>query len=161
MRRALKITAWALGSLVLLAALLVSALLIMGNTGSGRALIVRLTSRFTDGHVQLAGIGGAFPAALDLEKLQLSDDRGVWLVAEHISLRWSPLALLTRHVQVDTLHVGRLHIERAPVSKPQTKSSGAVSIPHSDLAHLSVDALELGADLAGAPVSLAVNGSAH
>lgn len=161
MRRPLKITGWALGSLALLAALLVSTLLIVGNTGSGRALIVRLTSRFTEGHVQLSGIGGSFPAALDLEKLQLSDDRGVWLVAEHISLRWSPMALLTRRVQVDTLHIGRLHIERAPVSKPQTKSSGPVSIPRSDLSHLSIDALELGADLAGAPVSLAVNGSAH
>jgi len=161
MPRALKISAWVVGSLLALVALLVIAVLILGNTESGRALVVRMTSRLTDGHVQLAGIHGSFPAALDLDKLQLSDDRGVWLVAERISLRWSPSALLTRHVEVDTLHVGRLHIERAPVSKPDNKPSSEFSFPRTDLAHLSVDALELGAPLAGTPTSLVLNGSAH
>src|SRR6185503_8300343 len=129
MPRALKISAWVVGSLLALVALLVIAVLILGNTESGRALVVRMTSRLTDGHVQLTGIHGSFPAALDLDKLQLSDDRGVWLVAERISLRWSPSALLTRHVEVDTLHVGRLHIERAPVSKPDNKPSSEFSLP--------------------------------
>ncbi|MGH8211360.1 MAG: hypothetical protein ACREU6_17540, partial [Steroidobacteraceae bacterium] len=161
MRRALKISAWTLGSLLLLAVVLVSAVLVVGNADRGRALIVRLTSRFTEGHVQLSGIGGSFPAALDLDRLQLSDDRGVWLLAEHISLRWSPLALLTRHVQVDTLHVGRLYMARAPVSKPKAQPSGAISLPHSDLTHLSIDTLELGADLAGTATSLVIRGSAH
>ncbi len=74
MRRALKIPAWTLGSLLLLGVLLVGALLIVGNSESGRALIIRQTSSLTDGHVQLAGIKGSFPAALDLDRLQLSDD---------------------------------------------------------------------------------------
>jgi translocation and assembly module TamB len=161
MPRALKITAWTLGSLLALLVILVITVLIIGNTHSGRALIVRTTSRLTDGHVQLAGINGSFPSALDLDKLQLSDDQGVWLVAEHISLRWLPWALLARHLEVDTLHVGRLHMERAPVSKPDDKPSSEFSFPRSDLAHLTVDTLELGAPLAGAPTSLVVKGSAH
>jgi translocation and assembly module TamB len=162
MPRALKISAWLLGSLLLLVVLLICALLVIGNTDSGRALIVRMTSRLTDGHVELAGIGGSFPAALDLDKLELRDDRGTWFVADRISLRWSPLALLARHVQIDTLHIGRLHIERAPVSQPETKpSSGTVSIPHADLAHLDIDTLELGPELAGAATSLTLHGSAH
>src|SRR6185312_6366526 len=41
------------------------------------------------------------------------------------------------------------------------KPSSEFSFPHSDLAHLTVDTLELGAPLAGAPASLVVNGSAH
>jgi translocation and assembly module TamB len=161
MPRALKITAWTLGSLLALLVILVITVLIIGNTHSGRALIVRTTSRLTDGHVQLAGINGSFPSALDLDRLQLSDDQGVWLVAEHISLRWLPWALLARHLEVDTLHVGRLHMERAPVSKPDDKPSSEFSFPRSDLAHLTVDTLELGAPLAGAPTSLVVKGSAH
>jgi translocation and assembly module TamB len=161
MRRSLKITAWTLGSLLALVAIVVLMALIVGNTESGRALIVRTTSRLTDGHVQLSGITGSFPAALDLDRLQLSDDQGVWLVAQHISLRWSPLALLARHIEVDTLHVGRLHIERAPISKSENKPSSGFSFPRSDLRHLSVDTLELGAPLAGTPTSLVVNGSAH
>ena len=161
MRRALKITAWTAVSLAALIVLLVVALLIVGNTDSGRALIVRVTAQLTQGHVQLAGIHGSFPAALDLDRLELSDDDGVWLFAEHISLRWSPSALLARHVKVDTLHVVRLHIERPPLPDKEKKPSSSPSIPHTDLANLSVDTLELGQALAGTPVSLSVKASAH
>ncbi len=153
MRRALKISAWTLGSLLLLIVLLVGALLIIGNTESGRALIIRETNGLTDGHVQLTGINGSFPAALDLDRLQLSDDKGVWLDAEHISLRWSPMALLARHIQVDSLHVGLLDIERAPVTKPDDKPSSEFTFPHSDVTQLSVDTLKLGPGLAGAATS--------
>jgi translocation and assembly module TamB len=161
MRRALKISAWSVAALLLLVVALVGAVLIAGNTASGRALIERLTTRFTAGHVQLSGLSGSFPAAVDLSRLELSDDRGVWLSAERISLRWSPLALFARHVQVDSLQVARLHIERAPITKPDSGPRGTISIPHTDLTHLSVDTLELGPELAGAPTSLVLQGSAH
>jgi translocation and assembly module TamB len=161
MRRALKISAWTLGSLVLLCVLLVLTVLIIGNTDPGRRLIERLTNRFTAGHVQLAGLAGPFPAALDLGRLQLSDDKGLWLTAEHISLRWSPWALLGRHVQVQSLTVARLDIERAPVTKPKKKKKRSFSVPHSDLDNLSVATLQLGAGLVGRPASLVVRGSAH
>ena len=160
MRRALKISAWTLGTLVLLLVVFAGAVLMVGNTRGGRALIERLTARFTDGQVQLSGLSGSFPAALDLTRLQLSDRRGVWLVAERISLRWSPAALLSRHVLVDSLNVGRLYIERQPIPKDD-KPSHPVSIPHTDLSQLSVDTLQLGPELAGAPVSLVAHGSAH
>ena len=111
--------------------------------------------------VQLSGIHGSFPAALDLDRLQLSDDRGVWLYAEHISLRWTPWDLLADHVQIDSLHVGLLHMERTPVSNPDDKSNSNTSFPRSDLTELTVDTLELGPSLAGAPTSLMVKGSAH
>lgn len=161
MRRGLKITAWSAAALLILILLLIGALLIVGNTGSGRAFIVRLTAQLTKGHVQLAGIHGSFPSALDLDRLELSDDGGVWLFAERISLRWSPGALLARHIKVDTLHVARLHIERPPLPAKDQKPSSRSSIPHSDLNDLSVDALELGKALAGEPASLVVKGSAH
>ncbi|MFL6602955.1 MAG: translocation/assembly module TamB domain-containing protein [Steroidobacteraceae bacterium] len=147
--------------LVALIVLLLGTLLIVGNTESGRALIVRVTAQLTKGHVKLAGIHGSFPAALDLDRLELSDDAGVWLFAEHIALRWSPSALLTRHVKVDTLHVVRLHIERAPLPDKEKKPSSTPSVPHTDLANLSVDTLELGKQLAGEPASLTVKADAH
>ena len=54
MSRALKISAWTLGSLLLLVVILVGTVLIIGNTGSGRALIIRTTTRLTDGQVRAA-----------------------------------------------------------------------------------------------------------
>lgn len=162
MRRPVKIALWTAAAVPALVLLLVLAVLIVANTESGRGYIARLTAQLTDGKVELTGIGGSFPAALDLVQLNLRDADGVWLTAEHISLRWSPAALLVRHVLVDSLHIGRLHIERAPLPDEQKKpSSSSPSVPHSDLHDLRIDALELGASLAGEPVALTVHGSAH
>src|SRR5579884_3910750 len=136
MRRALMISAWAAGGLLALILLLLAVVLIAGNTESGRALTIRMVSALTKGHVTLSGIHGSFPAALDLDRLQLSDDAGVWLFAERVSLRWSPLALLARHVEVESLHVGLLHVERTPLPDKEQKPSHSPSVPHSDLAHL-------------------------
>ena len=113
MRRALQITAWTVGSVLLLIVVLAAAVLIGGNTARGRALIEQSTFRLTDGHVRLAGLSGSFPGAIDLEQLRLSDARGVWLTAEGISLRWSPVALLARHVNVEQFAAGATR-HRAP-----------------------------------------------
>jgi translocation and assembly module TamB len=161
MRRGVKIAAWTTGGLLTLIVLAAGALLIIGNTDWGRALVVRMTPQLTQGHVQLAGIHGSFPAALDLDRLTLSDAHGVWAFAEHISLRWSAGALLVRHVKVDRLQVARLHIERAPLPDKQQKAGSTSSIPRTDLADLSIQSLELGKALAGDAVSLVVKGNAH
>src|SRR5689334_17489191 len=159
MRRALRIGAWTLGSLLSLIVTLVAAVLVAGNTAGGRGLIERAITRFSDGHVRLAGLAGSFPAAIDLQQLQLGDEHGIWLTAEGISLRWSPLALLARHLKVEHLHFARVDIERRPVS--QASQSSGTSVPHTDINELSIDALELGPQLAGMRATLSVRGDAH
>jgi translocation and assembly module TamB len=160
MRRALKISAWALGGLALLILVLGGVLLVAGNSDAGRALIERLTQRLTSGHVSLAGLTGSFPQALFIERLQLSDDRGVWLTAQRVNLEWSPSALLARRLQIDALHAATVDMERLPASSPNAPS-GTVSIPRIDVAGLTVDELKLGAALAGTPATLILHGNAH
>jgi translocation and assembly module TamB len=160
MRRALKISAWAIAGLALTALFLSGAVFIAGNTGSGRAMIERLTARLTSGHVSLTGLSGSFPRRLFLERLQISDDRGVWLTAEKVSLEWSPAAMLAHRLQIDALRAARIDMERLPESSPNA-GSGPVSIPHIDAAAVSVDELKIGAQLAGAPATLVAHGSAH
>src|ERR1700730_12212239 len=128
MRRGLKISAWVMGASALLVLLLGGALFIAGNTGSGRAMIEKLTRDLTSGHVSLSGLSGSFPQHLVVEHFELSDDRGVWLRAERVTLDWSPLALLARRVQIDTLHAAEVDVERIPESSPNAHA-GAVSIP--------------------------------
>jgi len=81
MRRAVKISAWALAASVLLVAALLGTVWIAGNTDPGRAWIERLTYRLTSGYVKLSGLGGSFPTQLTLDRLELTDGRGVWLTA--------------------------------------------------------------------------------
>src|SRR5215475_10197867 len=131
MPRALRITAWTLGSVLLVILVLVAGVLVAGNTSGGRALIERAGARLSDGHLRLSGLSGSFPAAIDLGQLQLSDEHGVWLTAEGISLRWSPLALLARHLKVQRLQIARLDVERRPVSK--ASRGGSTSLPRVDI----------------------------
>ena len=161
MRRTLKIIGAALGGLLLLVLLIGGALVITGNTGPGRAMIERMTSRLTDGYVKLSGLGGSFPAQLTLEKLQLSDDRGVWLTAEKVSLRWTPSAMLLHRLQIDSLHAALVVMERLPESSPGATHSAPPSIPRIDAAMVSIDKLKLGPQLTIIPAPLAVQGSAH
>jgi translocation and assembly module TamB len=160
MRRSLRITSWIAGSLLLLVVALVAALLIAGNTSGGRLWLEHVTARVTSGHVRISGLAGSFPAGIDLQQLQLSDAHGTWLTAQRVSLHWSPLALLARHVAVESLVIGRLVIERAPVTEPSKKDS-STRLPHIDVGRLSIDALELSPELTGVRATLAVQGSAH
>ena len=160
MRRGLRIASWFAGSVLLLIVALVGALLIAGNTSGGRIWLENVTARVTSGKVRISGLAGSFPSAIDVQQLQLSDVRGTWLTGERVTLHWSPLALLTRHVKVESLILGRLAIERAPVSEPSKKGS-TTHLPHIDIAQLSIGALELGPELTGLRATLAVQGSAH
>jgi translocation and assembly module TamB len=160
MRRYLKVIAWVLGATALLLVLLMGSVLMLGNTGMGRAQIEKLTARLTGGHVQLTGLAGSFPRHLTLAKLQLRDAGGVWLTATDIELDWTPLAYLERRLQIDRLQVAAIDMERLPHSSA-TPGNGSASIPRIDVARVSIDRLDLGAPLAGAPASLALRGSAH
>jgi translocation and assembly module TamB len=158
MRRSLRISAWIAGSLAALMVLLIVALLVVGNTGAGRAMIERLTYRLTDGTVKLTGLGGSFPSDLTLDRLELIDRGGVWLTAEHIALRWSPSALLERRIRAQSLTVARLDMERTPLPSA-TPGTGKASVPHIDIDRFSIDSVQLGAALAGRPVTLSIAGS--
>jgi translocation and assembly module TamB len=160
MRRALKISGWVMGASALLILLLAGTLFIAGNTDSGRAMIEKLTRSLTSGHVSLSGLAGSFPQRLTLERLELSDDRGVWLSADRVTLTWSPAALLARRIQIETLHAASVDMERTPESS-RNAPSGPVSIPRIDVASMTVDLLRLGPELAGAPASLTLRGNAH
>lgn len=162
MRRALRITAWTLGSLLLLVVLLIVAVLVTANTESGRALIERQTASLTHGHVRLEGLGGSFPSDLTLARLQLSDDKGVWLTAERARLRWSPLSLLAWHINIDLVAIDRLAIDRRPVTEPSPKqSSSSPNLPRTDLRQLQINTLALGPELAGMQAALTVQANAH
>jgi translocation and assembly module TamB len=160
MRRTLRIAAWSVGVLVLLIVVLAAAVLIAGNTQGGRALIERLTAQLSRGDVRITGLGGAFPSQIELARFQLSDEGGVWLTVDHVSLRWSPLDLIAWHVKVQSVHASRVDVLRRPVSHAPP-SHGQGKLPEIDVGALAIDALVLEPPLAGTRASLVVRGSGH
>ena len=161
MRRTLSISAWMVGALALLCLLIGAVIYIAGNTDRGRVMLENLIYAVTSGHVSLSGLSGSFPGQLTLDRLELRDDRGVWLWAERVSVTWSPMALLEGRIQVGTVHAGGVDMERLPVSSPKPHGSDTASIPHIDVADLAVDRIKLGRELAGMPAELVLRGNAH
>lgn len=162
MRRAARRAAWILAALVAVTLVTAGGLLITANTVGGRSLIERWTARLTEGHVRISGLAGSFPSAVDAEELVLSDDRGAWLTAQGISLRWSPLDLIAWDLRATSLHVARLDIVRPPVTAHHSPSSGgSVKLPHIDVEQFSVETLVLEPALVGTRTSLVVRGGAH
>jgi translocation and assembly module TamB len=161
MRRSLKISAWVAGTLALFCLVAIAVLYIAGNTDRGRVMLERLTYALTSGHVSLSGLAGSFPRQLTLDRLELRDDRGVWLRAERVTVTWSPMALLAHRIDVGTVHAGGVDMERLPMSSSKSHSSEPVSIPHIDIADLAVDRVTLGRELAGMPAELVLRGNAH
>ncbi|HUN25538.1 MAG TPA: translocation/assembly module TamB domain-containing protein [Steroidobacteraceae bacterium] len=160
MARALSILGWTAAVVVLLAAVIVGAVLTIPNTAGGRALIERWVPRLSSGTVRLSDLGGSFPAAIDLGRLQIADERGVWLSAQGIRVRWSPLALITERVRVATLQVERIDIDRRPVSHPRHEG-GEVHLPEIDVKSLTIGTLALAPALAGVEAALSVRGRVH
>jgi translocation and assembly module TamB len=161
MRRSVKIIAWAAGGLLLLLMLVIGTVLIVGNTSAGRVQIEKLVARLTGGNVQLSGLAGSFPSHLTLEELRLSDAVGVWLTAKKIELDWTPWGYLEGRLQINRLQVASSDMERLPQSSSTAASTGEASIPRIDVTQANLSVVHLGAALAGAPTSLAANGSAH
>ena len=162
MARALRITIWVCGAVLLACVALVVLTLLAANTSAGRAYLERLTSRFTSGMVQVSGLGGTLPATIELERLELRDPHGVWLLAEHVSLRWSPAGLLRRHIRVSNLHAARVDLERLPdypSSGAPESSPGESRLPHIEAQKLGIDVLELGPALAGQRAVLTLQAS--
>jgi translocation and assembly module TamB len=161
MRRSLKVIVWIVAGVVLLLMLAIGTIWVVGNTSAGRVQIEKLVARLTHGNVQLSGLAGSFPNHLTLEELKLKDDVGVWLTAEKIELDWTPWDYLERRLQIDRLQVASVDMERLPQSASPPGSHGEPYIPRIDVAQASLNVVHLGAALAGAPASLAANGSAH
>lgn len=160
MRRALRITAWSLGSLVALLATISLIVLVGSNTNAGRHAIEQLTARLTSGRVRLSGLAGSFPTRIEAERLELADARGVWLTAERVELHWSPTALLFRHVDIDRLEIAHLDIERRPLPEPSSEKENN-QLPRVDLHRLVIGNLILEPALAGSRAALTLQATLH
>ena len=144
---------------VLLAVLLAGLLYWAGNSAPGRDWIERSTARLSHGHVLLSGLGGSFPQQLTLRRLELRDPQGLWLAIDNVQLQWSPMQLLRRRVQVQSLQASLVDMARAPAYERSRTPSRPFSWPRTELDRLAVDRLQLGAPLTGDPVALQITGS--
>ena len=165
MRRLLKWGLIALGVLLALPLLAVVTVLAVVNTGPGERLIERQAASLTGGTVALSGVGGIWPAAPRIGRIELRDADGVYAVVEDVALDWSPAALLSRTAQIDLLAARKATLARLPHSAPNQSGSGKgggfTSPVQVKLAKLRIDRVEIAARVAGTALAVGVDGTAR
>lgn len=101
-----------------LPACLLIAGLVAVNTDWGRARLVGMVQSATaDGpvRVEIGALTGPLPGRIGLDRVRLSDATGVFAELDRVDLVWSPWALLTGTVAVDSITAGSGRFIRAPV----------------------------------------------
>jgi translocation and assembly module TamB len=71
------------------------------------------------GKLRLQGVRGDVLHTFTIQRLTVSDPKGVWIEADKLAVRWRPGELLFRRLHVQSMTVGQVTIYRQPVLVPQ------------------------------------------
>lgn len=150
----------AVGLLVLLLGVLVAARLWIASDGGRGWLLSQIDGRKAGayGTLEAEGLSGDPLGKLYLRRLAVRDAEGEWLVAQNISVDWSPLALVSGLVDVNALSAGQVDLIRRPVTvkQPPKTSSSDIRIK---LRSLSIPDLAFEEGFAGPEAHFAVSGN--
>jgi translocation and assembly module TamB len=165
MRRAGFIAA---GLLALLAVTLLAAFGWVQTTLGKRQILALIERQVADppARLHVDRLDGLVPFDMQLTGVTLSDAKGVWFAADHLSLSWSPLALLGRHVRIRDISADRLVLARLPENPPEANPPAQTGpllpdLPVDiDLQRLGIARLDLGPTVIGEPASFAIDARA-
>jgi len=151
-QRVVKWGAIAIGSLALLAGLLVIGI----NTQPGRNFVAQQLSKLTLAsglNFRIGRIDGSLYGALVLRDVEVRDSQGVFATSKEVALDWRPFAYLRNHVDIRSLTSPEVKLLRLPALKPSTDPSGPL------LPDLDIDIARL--DVARIDISPAIDGQRH
>lgn len=170
LRRALHILLF----LVALIAVAGLGVLAVANSDWGRARIIALVEDSTAGGpvaLRIGALGGTLPGRIELRDVVAADRDGDFARAETLVLDWSVLDLLAARVSVTEISLSNARLDRLPVlpetpEEPEPRDPEPLSLsfesPGIEIAvdRLSVDALTLGAAVAGEAMTVSADLSA-
>lgn len=161
----------AIGFVLFLAGIGVLFGLLLGfaQTPFGKRQIVGFMSSSLEkeGRVRLkfGELQGFFPFHFRLDRLQVSDGDGPWMVAEEIVMHWSPLPLLSGRLCIRELQAERLGIDRIPETDTREREPAKelpkwpAALKRLRLERFVVKRLELGKSIAGERALYQLEGS--
>jgi translocation and assembly module TamB len=126
------------------------------NTAIGHRTIAALVRPLTGGRVAVEGLSGQIPYSLRIQRVELRDADGPWLVIDNAALDGSPLSLLLRN----RLDLSRFAADRVLVIRfPAEDGGGRRSSLAVDVRELQVARLETDAAVSRTPASVQLRGS--
>ncbi|MFN0023472.1 MAG: translocation/assembly module TamB domain-containing protein [Parvularculaceae bacterium] len=164
MRRAFHI-AIAIGCLVAILALGAAVLLL---TPAGRTLIgdaaERQIEKLIGGDVAIGAVAGRLPHRIVLENLRFKDDGNLWASVGRVTIAWSPSALLSKRLVIETVLVeGGLILAHLPqredVAKPFRGFELPEKLPFVTVSRLTLQNFQIAEALVGTPLRIDGDGS--
>ncbi|WP_332771802.1 translocation/assembly module TamB domain-containing protein [Phenylobacterium sp.] len=76
------------------------------------------------GKLKIEGLGGDVWRDFTIRRLTVSDEKGVWLEAKDVSIKWRYSQLLMRRLDADRVVAEKLTLLRRPTLEPKSKSRG-------------------------------------
>ncbi len=107
--------------------------------------------------IHVSGLSGDPLSRFSIETLTLSDENGIWLEANGVSLDWKPFAYLKDHILINTAEIRQTEIFRRPELTRST-SSGKKDSLKITLNELTLQTINLGEPVVGQKVSLMASG---
>ncbi len=150
--------------LVVFLVVAVIALRIWIGTGSGRSVIeAQLEKRVIAGQrVSLEGFEGDILSDASIARIEVRDEDGLWLSIDDLNLDWSPWALLSREVNVETFTASELHVRRQPVLPPsepkeETEPGGEAPVDRIRLGRFAIDEIRIDEPVIGEPLQASLS----
>ncbi|GHB18715.1 DUF490 domain-containing protein [Pseudovibrio japonicus] len=164
-RRITTILGKVLALLLVLVLVIYAGLVVASSFNQGRQLLgTTLSSLLPDVTIEQPRL--TVSGNLLAKGIYLSDQGGSWLEIHDAAVRWSPLALITRSLNVQELSAQRVGLSRLPASaespEPDDTSATGLALPFSSiqLQQLNIEEVALPASLAGMPAQFSVTGTA-
>ena len=144
---------WLAGALIAAAsgAAIVGVARIWIMTDSGRNFIVsQLDGMDIAGYGQLnvEGLRGDPLSDMRIDRIQIINESGVWAEAQDIRMRWSPVSLLSRTLDIDELDIDNASVLSRPTRETRPPSEGGGNFKV-NLNSLALDRLVLAEGVAG------------
>ncbi|EFO29504.1 putative signal peptide protein [Roseibium sp. TrichSKD4] len=109
-------------------------------------------------------------SVIALTSLSLADKQGEWLSAEDLQIRWAPLKLFGKQIEVTSISLSKLSVLRAPQTPHKEAPAPDLEEPSNSsgiplgltlkLDQLAINTLDIGSGLVGQPISYSVEANA-
>lgn len=155
------------GSCILILALLAVGLIYL-NSSNGRTQLTSLINDNLDSDensITISKIEGSLFSDLSIDKITISDPKGIWLEIKNIHVKWSAMALLNGLADLSMVEVDNLTLYRQPITteKVGSEAENTFSVPELPLdiniATYRISVINIDQDFANIPTRLKSDGT--